>query len=412
MNDINETVVGRDRLPKPMVDRSKLSIWNILKQCVDKELYRLTLPIIWNEPLSLLQRMAENTKYANVILEKAASSKDPIERMKLVATYLVSSISMHASRLSKPFNPLLGETYELSRDGYHMCLEQVSHHPPISAYHAESLKKTWKYHGTVHPQMRLNLLNASLEAMPEGVQMIEFPELDEVYTWNNVKVNAHNLLIGKLWFEYSGQTEIVNHKLNIRCVIDFKPYSWYTRLVNRVEGYILDSSLNKIVNLSGQWDQYLYACSDVNYTKFFTETHKMLSDEAVSLINKKKPGLVEPLWKTDLNEGDVFEDYYNFTKFTFSLNELNDELKKVLPSTDCRLRPDIRLLEEGEVDSASEEKHRLEEKQREKQRKVNDGEVEAFEPLWFKKDIVNGDETWVFTDRYWDRDFSKCSDIY
>jgi hypothetical protein len=193
-DDDNEILVIRDGLPKPMVDRSKLSIWNILKQCVDKELYRFTLPVIWNEPLSLLQRMAENTKYSNIILGKAAASKDPIERMKMVATYIVSSISMHGTRLSKPFNPLLGETYELSRNGYHICLEQVSHHPPISAFYAESLDKSWKYYGSVHPQMRLNILNASVEALPEGIQAIEFPELDEIYTWNNVKVNAHNLL--------------------------------------------------------------------------------------------------------------------------------------------------------------------------------------------------------------------------
>lgn len=45
----------RKRLPCEMVDRSKLSIWSILRQCVDKELYRFTIPIIWNEPLSLIQ---------------------------------------------------------------------------------------------------------------------------------------------------------------------------------------------------------------------------------------------------------------------------------------------------------------------------------------------------------------------
>lgn len=198
-DDDDNGVTNRDKLPQPMVDRSKLSIYNILKQCVDKELYRFTLPIIWNEPLSLLQRMAENTKYANSILSKAAISKDPIERMKLIATYIVSSISMHGNRLSKPFNPLLGETYELSRDNYHICLEQVSHHPPISAFYAESLEKKWKYYGSVHPQLRLNLLNASVEAVPEGIQAIEFPELDEIYTWNNVKVNAHNLLSKKIF---------------------------------------------------------------------------------------------------------------------------------------------------------------------------------------------------------------------
>lgn len=45
-------------------------------------------------------------------------------------------------RHSKPFNPLLGETYELvnKEEGYYVVTEQVSHHPPITAMHAESEK--------------------------------------------------------------------------------------------------------------------------------------------------------------------------------------------------------------------------------------------------------------------------------
>ena len=36
---------------------------------------------------------------------------------------------------SKPFNPLLGETYELFLPGkYKFIAEQVSHHPPVSAF--------------------------------------------------------------------------------------------------------------------------------------------------------------------------------------------------------------------------------------------------------------------------------------
>ena len=45
-------------------------------------------------------------------------------------------------RHSKPFNPLLGETYELVSKDSNYCVvsEQVSHHPPITALHAESDK--------------------------------------------------------------------------------------------------------------------------------------------------------------------------------------------------------------------------------------------------------------------------------
>ena len=37
-------------------------------------------------------------------------------------------------RTKKPFNPMLGETYELVTEHFKFMSEQVSHHPPISAY--------------------------------------------------------------------------------------------------------------------------------------------------------------------------------------------------------------------------------------------------------------------------------------
>lgn len=40
---------------------------------------------------------------------------------------------------------------------------------------------------------------------------------------------------------------------------------------------------------------------------------------------------------------------YNFTSFTVSLNELPAGMEKVLAPTDCRLRPDIRGMENGNM---------------------------------------------------------------
>lgn len=47
-----------------------------------------------------------------------------------------------------------------------------------------------------------------------------------------------------------------------------------------------------------------------------------------------------------------------------SLNELEAGMEKTICPTDSRLRPDIRKLEQGDIDGAAIEKTRLEEKQR------------------------------------------------
>ncbi len=77
------------------------------------------MPAAWCEPLSFLQRITENVFYSD-LLNKASDpvlSMDPCKRMEYIAAYAVSSISSNIERLSKPFNPLLGETYELIRYG-------------------------------------------------------------------------------------------------------------------------------------------------------------------------------------------------------------------------------------------------------------------------------------------------------
>ena len=105
----------------------------------------MTLPVSFNEPTSLLQRVAEDLEYAD-LLDFAADRSDSMERMVYVASYAASEYASTIGRVAKPFNPLLGETFEYARPdkGYRFFVEQVSHHPPIGAAWAESAK--WDYY--------------------------------------------------------------------------------------------------------------------------------------------------------------------------------------------------------------------------------------------------------------------------
>lgn len=115
-----------------MFDRSQISIWSILKQFIGKELSKIAMPAALCEPLSFLQRITENVYYGD-LLNKAADLSvcpDPCKRLEYISAFAVSSISNNIDRLSKPFNPLLGETFELTREdlGFKIVSEQVSHH--------------------------------------------------------------------------------------------------------------------------------------------------------------------------------------------------------------------------------------------------------------------------------------------
>lgn len=134
----------RLRLKMDNDDRPKISLWGILKSMIGKDMTKMTLPVSFNEPTSLLQRVAEDLEYTD-LLDIAADRSDSMERLVYVASYAASEYASTIGRVAKPFNPLLGETFEYVRPdkGYRFFVEQVSHHPPIGAAWAESPK--WDY---------------------------------------------------------------------------------------------------------------------------------------------------------------------------------------------------------------------------------------------------------------------------
>jgi len=87
---------------------------------------RLSLPIRLFEPRSLLERVAESWCYAPTLLTKAANiHADPVERMKFVVSFVVAGLHCCVNQ-QKPFNPILGETYQSTFvDGTSIYLEHV-----------------------------------------------------------------------------------------------------------------------------------------------------------------------------------------------------------------------------------------------------------------------------------------------
>ena len=86
--------------------RPEGSIWSALKSCIGQDLSKITLPVYFNEPTSLLQRMCEDIEYAE-LLDVAAKQKTSDERLLYVAAFAMSNYSSVIGRVGKPFNPLL-----------------------------------------------------------------------------------------------------------------------------------------------------------------------------------------------------------------------------------------------------------------------------------------------------------------
>ena len=111
------------------------------------------------------------------------------------------------------------------------------------------------------------------------------------------------------------------------------------------------------------------------------------------------------LWRL---ETQYLSEYYNFTLFTMKLNELTPELKRTIPKTDSRFRPDVRKLEEGDLDAAASEKNRLEEKQREVRNRDKRFKDPSPDFLWFEQsnEPSSGDRCYLYKGGYWE---NKCN---
>uniref|UniRef100_A0A669QWA2 Oxysterol-binding protein n=1 Tax=Phasianus colchicus TaxID=9054 RepID=A0A669QWA2_PHACC len=391
------------------------------------ELSKITMPVIFNEPLSFLQRLTEYMEHTYLI-HKASSLSSTTERMQCVAAFAVSAVASQWERTGKPFNPLLGETYELIRDdlGFRLLSEQVSHHPPISAFYAEGLNNDFVFHGSIYP--KLKFWGKSVEAEPKGTMTLELLEHNEAYTWTNPTCCVHNIIVGKLWIEQYGNVEITNHKTGEKCVLSFKPCGLFGKELHKVEGYIQDKSKKKLCALYGKWTECLYSVDPATFEAYKKNDKKNAEEKKSSkqVSNTEEPDemplpdsesvYVIPgsilLWKITPRPPNSAQ-MYNFTSFAMALNELDKEMESVIPKTDCRLRPDIRAMENGEIDLASEEKKRLEEKQR-TARKNRSKSEEDWKTRWFHQgpNPHTGTQDWLYSGNYWDRNYFNLPDIY
>uniref|UniRef100_A0A4Y0BQI6 Oxysterol-binding protein n=1 Tax=Anopheles funestus TaxID=62324 RepID=A0A4Y0BQI6_ANOFN len=387
-----------------------LNLWSIIKNCIGKDLSKIPMPVNFNEPLSMLQRLTEDFEYAE-ILDKAAQAKDTCEQLAYVTAFTVSSYSTTSNRTGKPFNPLLGETYECDRTedlGWRCINEQVSHHPPMAAQYCEG--RGWRCWQEF--TMTSKFRGKYIQIVPLGYTHVEFPATGNKYTWRKVTTTVHNIIVGKLWVDNHGDMEIFGEgsAKGVKCHLKYLPYSYFTRdTQRRVKGVVMDNSNQVKWVINGTWDSKIEIAP-------VTSTSGSMENPVY------KTGNYKTAWTRRMPPPDS-DKYYNFTLLACQLNEPEPN---VAP-TDSRLRPDQRLMEDGKWNESNQEKLRLEECQRARRRQreaeaetaASDGRpYPPYEPIWFGKEKEEGTDqlVHVYKGTYWDskakQEWSKCPTIF
>ena len=357
----------RRTLPAP-VSGDDVSLFAMLKKNVGKDLSSVSFPVSFNCPLSLLQAAAEEYEYAPTLLERAAQTKDWVERICLVGAFAVSGYACTARRASrKPFNPLLGETFECVRGDRRLrfVAEKVVHRPPVVATYAEG--RGW--HTGSWSSVKNKFWGKSLELIPEGEMRVELEDGDS-FTITKPSSFMRNLLAGNKYLEHVGEMAITNEKTQQKLLLSFKEGSVFGGAAsrNQIQGAVYDANDKVVDTVKGRWDE-----------------------QVVRIMEKDR---LHVLWEAEPFPPNT-DDYYGFTYFAISLNEITEDIKNVLPPTDSRLRPDQHAFEEGHVEDAERLKQLLEAKQRSR-RKALEEAGQAYRPMWFRSTNGSGPIEWVY----------------
>ncbi|PWA64430.1 Oxysterol-binding protein [Artemisia annua] len=332
----------RTKLPDPVEKEKAVSLWSMIKDNIGKDLTRVCLPVYFNEPISSLQKCFEDLEYSYLLDRAYQHGKEgnSLQRLLNVAAFAISGYASSEGRHCKPFNPLLGETYEAEypEKGVRFFSEKVSHHPTLIACHCEG--RGWKF--WADSNIRTKFWGRSIQLDPVGLLTLEFDD-GEIFQWSKVTTSIYNLIMGKVYCDHHGLMHIRGNR-DLSCKLSFKEKSILERNPHQVHGFVEDTSGKKHATISGKWDESIYYTTGEGTSK------------------TKEMGEKNMLWKRTMPPVNLTR--YNLTSFAITLNELTPGLKEKLPPTDSRLRPDQRHLENGEYDMANSEKLRLETRQR------------------------------------------------
>jgi len=149
-------------------------------------------------------------------MQKAAESSDPLERLKWVVTFCIAGLH-HTCALKKPFNPILGETYQGGfEDGTQVFVEQSSHHPPITSWLVVGPRSLYRFSGA--GEWTASFRANSVKGWQSGTFRVDFLDGSRV-TFGLPQVNVGGIMWGDRVIDYEGAISFVDEKNKLTCTI-------------------------------------------------------------------------------------------------------------------------------------------------------------------------------------------------
>ncbi|GAA6055831.1 hypothetical protein JCM3770_004781 [Rhodotorula araucariae] len=178
-------------------------------------------PSYWGEPKELFAAISDG--------------KTPEERQLLVTRWFLSTLSGQFTRREKetgsekkPFNPFLGEQFLGSWDNGDLVLhvEQVSHHPPITAYNLENKKKGVSLEGNCAQKTSFSARQISVKQVGHGLLRVKLTDGNtETYLITLPKLKIEGLWTGRPYVELT-ETSYIQGSHGLTSTIKYSGAGW------------------------------------------------------------------------------------------------------------------------------------------------------------------------------------------
>ncbi|KAI0641191.1 Oxysterol-binding protein [Trametes meyenii] len=343
---------------------------------VGMDLHKVTFPTFVLEPRSMLERITDFMSHPDLLFGRvfcllslplphlrprvpyscpssqnsAENCDDPEERFLRVLQYYLAGWHIKPKGVKKPYNPVLGEFFRCRYDypdgsrGFYIA-EQVSHHPPVSAFYYVSPLNKVAVIGELRPKSKF--LGNSVSTTMEGenrVYLLGRPE-DKEYVISMPNMYARGILWGKMFLELGDSCMAKNEQTGHFADIQFKTKGYFSGTYNAIQGRIRRGTTDT-GEVSGKWSAVM--------------EYKNSKGERRVLFDATKDGqAIAPKWVAPEDEQEPNESRRLWSKLT-------------------------RAIVAKDMDAATEAKTAVEESQREARRRMDEcGETHV--PRFFQE---------------------------
>ncbi|XP_077938913.1 oxysterol-binding protein-related protein 5 isoform X1 [Gasterosteus aculeatus] len=244
-------------------EENKGLIWSLLKQLrPGMDLSKVVLPTFILEPRSFLDKLSDYYYHAD-LLSQAVLEESGYGRIKQVLRWYLSGFYKKPKGLKKPYNPILGETFRCcwlhpQTDSCTFYIaEQVSHHPPISAFYVCNRKDGFSISGSILAKSKF--YGNSLSAILDGKARLLFLGRDEEYVITMPYAHCKGILYGTMTLELGGKVTIECEKTKCFTELEFKlkPFLGGACSVNQISGKIFVGE-ELLATVDGHWDNEVF----------------------------------------------------------------------------------------------------------------------------------------------------------